>query len=368
MKVSILKTHLTQALTKVSRVISSKSQLPILQNVLLETKDKQLNIVGTNSEMTIVVKTQAKVEEDGGICVPAKLFTELISSLPDNQINISVKEGVMNVKSEGYEATLPCVPKEEFPPVPVNKKNREIIIPKTKLLASLDAVLFAAATDEGRPVLTGIKVKIDEEGMLFVATDGYRLSLKKMELVSQEKLEMNIPAKAFGEVVHVGQEEKEVEKITISPSEDAQLGFFIGNTEIYTRVIDGEYPKFEKIIPKSYSTRAMIQKEEFLQAVKSAAIFARDSANVVRLHLEKEKMTISANTPQVGQNKITITVSTEGESSDIAFNSRFLLEYLSHVSEEIIIFEMTGALNSGVFRPQKDESVLHIIMPVRTTE
>lgn len=368
MKVSILKIHLIQALTKTARVVSSKSQLPILQNILLETKGNRLNLIGTNSEITIITKAQAKIEEEGGVCVPAKLFMEIISSFPDTQINLSVKEGSMMIKSDGYEAMISCVGKEEFPPVPINKKNKEMSIPKDKLLSSLDMVLFTAATDEGRPVLMGIKIKQDDDGILFVATDGYRLSLKKMDFVSQGVIEMNVPSRALLEVVHVGQEEKTIENIIISPAEDAQLGFFIGDTEIYTRIIDGEYPRFEKIIPKNYTTKVLLNKEELLQAVKSAAIFARDSANIVRFHIEDKKMVISANTPQIGQNKINVQAETEGEEADIAFNSRFLLEYLSHVGEETVIFEMTGALNSGVFRLQKDGSSLHIIMPVRTAE
>lgn len=367
MKFSLLQTNLITALTKTTRVISSKAQLPILQNVLIQTKEEILYIIGTNTETTIITKTNAKIEQQGGICVPAKLFLELVSTLPEGPVVCEEKNGALQVACEGYKATIPGVAKEEFPPVPEIKKGKETEIKKDTLLKAMEMVIFSAAIDEGRPVLTGVKVKKTEEGAILVTTDGYRLSLKREDVSFGEETDVIIPARTLVEVIKIGAEEKEGEKILFKQIEGSQLVFFVGNTEIYTRVIDGEYPNFEKILPKNHTTRVVFEKEELLKATKSAALFARDNANIIKLHIEDGKVTISANTPTVGQNNIELFVETEGEGGEIAFNSRFLLEFLNHFNEDKVVFEMTGSLNPGVFKLLNGEGYLHIIMPVRVT-
>lgn len=367
MKVSLLQTHLMAALTKTTRVISSKAQLPVLQNILMETHEELLYIAGTNTETTVVTKTNAKIEKEGGVCVPAKLFLELVSTLPEAQVDCIYKEGALLVQCSGFEATIPCVAKEEFPPIPEAKKTKAIEIPKNSLLSSLESVLFSAATDEGRPILTGVKIKKTNEGVLMVATDGYRLSLKHVDVSLGEETDVIIPARALFEVVRIGQEEKNDDKIYFKKIDESQLGFFIGNTEVYTRIIDGEYPNFEKILPKNHTTRIVVDKEVFAKATKSAALFARDNANIIKIHIEDGKTSISANTPTVGKNTVEIETETEGEGGEIAFNSRFVIDFLSHFNEDKVVFEMTGSLNPGVFKSTKNEDFLHIIMPVRTT-
>lgn len=367
MKFSLLQTNLLTTLTKATRVVSSKSQLPILQNVLLQTKEEYLYIIGTNTETTIVAKTNAKIDKQGGLCVPAKLFLEFISTLPEGKVICEEKEGSLSVVCEGYKATIPGVLKEEFPAIPETKKGKETEIKKDTLLKAMEMVIFSAAIDEGRPILTGVKVKKTEEGVILVTTDGYRLSLKREDVSFGEETDVIIPARTLVEVMRIGSEEKTNEKILFKQIEGAQLVFFVGNTEIYTRVIDGEYPNFEKILPKSHTTRVVFEKEGLLKATKSVALFARDNANIIKFHIEEGKINISANTPTVGQNNVELFVETEGEGGEIAFNSRFLLEFLGHVNEDKIVFEMTGSLNPGVFKLSNGDDYLHIIMPVRVT-
>jgi DNA polymerase-3 subunit beta len=201
--------------------------------------------------------------------------------------------------------------------------------------------------------------------VIFTATDGYRLSIKKTALKIADELNILVPARALGEVIKVCGEEKSIKEVFMSKPEDAQLSFVIGDTEIRTRLIDGEYPNLEKIIPTKHNTRLVVEKEPLLKAVKSASVFARDSANIIRLHIEGQSITVAANTPQVGEDEIDIEAKVEGEGGDMAFNSRFLLEFLSNFQGEELVFEMTGSLNPGVFKPTKGDNYLHIIMPVR---
>jgi len=232
-------------------------------------------------------------------------------------------------------------------------------------VAAVSAVLFAAAADEGRPLLTGVRLKGTESGLVLAATDGYRLSLKKTKMSLGKIVDAVVPARALGEVVKVGQEEKDAEGVRVAQGDSGQLSFVVGDTTVHTRLIEGEYPNFEKIIPKTHTTRALLDRESLTRAVKSAAIFARDNANIVRLSLGAQRAAVSANTPQVGENRVELEAKIDGEGGDIAFNSRFLLEFLANFTGDELLFEMTGSLNPGVFKPVKDDSYLHIIMPVR---
>ena len=363
MKISLLQEHLTPALSFVGKNVSFKTQLPITQHILLVAQKGQLKLATTNVETTTVTMIAAKVEKEGALCVPSKLFIELIGSLQPGKIDLEGKEQKLSVIGGGCHATLPGVDKGEFPPIPERKKNKDCIDAK-EFMTAVKSVLFSAAVDEGRPLLTGVKIKKTKDGVLFVATDGYRLSLKTTAIPLDEGFDKVIPGKALSHILQIGEDGK----LEFGEVDDGQIGFFVGENEVYTRVIEGEYPAFERIIPKTNSTSVVLDKEVFVKAVKTAAIFAKDNANIVRLHLEDKTMIVSANTPQVGESKIDIEVNVQGDGGDIAFNSRFLLDFLNNVNAEKLVFEMTGSLNPGMFKIEGDKSFLHIIMPVRVQE
>jgi len=360
MNISILQENLLRPLAFVGKNVSFKTQIPITQHVLLVAEKGVLRLATTNIETTTATTVAVKSDKEGGICVPSKLFIELIASLSPGKINLEAKEQLLFVTSKGYKATLPGIGKEEFPPVP-EKKKKGVFINAKDFLGAIKSVLFSTATDEGRPLLTGIKIRKTENETIFVATDGYRLSLKRANFPLKEDFDKVIPGKALSHVLQMNEDgDLEFEEV-----EDGQIGFFAGDNEVYTRVIEGEYPAFDRIIPKTNTTSVVLEKEVLVKAVKSAAIFAKDNANIVRFHFENNIMSVSANTPQIGESKIDIDVSVEGDGGGIAFNSRFLLDFLNNVNAEKLVFEMTGSLNPGVFKLAGDDSFLHIIMPVR---
>lgn len=367
MIVSILQENLLRALTRTGRIVPAKPQLPILQNVLLSTEEGRVKVTATNLETTESVLIGAKIEKEGGICIPSRLFLDFVSSLPQSTVHLSVREGHLFINSERFQADIPGVAAEEFPPAKAREKTEPQVLDKEEIVTAINRVIFSAASDEGRPLLTGVRITQKDEEVQFVTTDGYRLSIKRLKLRVKEGLSLLIPGRALGEVVKVCAEEKESKEMHISGPEDGQLVFTVGDTEIRTRLIDGEYPNFEKIIPTKHNTRVFFEKASLLAAVKSAAIFARDNANIVRLTIENQTVTVSANTPQVGENRVVIEANVDGDGGDMAFNSRFLLECLTNFPGEEILFEMTGSLNPGVFKPVKDDSYLHIIMPVRVS-
>ncbi len=336
-----------------------------MQHVLLQADTDGFRVVATNMETTEVVRAGAKVEKEGGLCVIARTLTEFVASLPQETVHLVAKEASLHVSCAGFRAIIPGMSASEFPPVVAQGGKKPKALAKTGLLAALESVLFAAAQDEGRPILTGVRIAQTDEGAQFAATDGYRLSVKRVAELKSTGDTLVVPARALAEVVKVGTEEKEEMSLGMAQAADGQLTFTVGDTEIRTRTLAGEYPNFEKIIPTSHATRVLLDAEKLRRAVRSAAIFARDNANIVRFHIENQTLTVLSNTPQVGENAVDVEAKVDGEGGDIAFNSRFLVEFLANFKEEELLFEMTGSLNPGAFKPVKDESYLHIIMPVR---
>jgi DNA polymerase III subunit beta len=365
MKLQILQENLIKALNRTGKIISNKTQLPILQNVLLTTENGFLRLTTTNMEISMSTTVGAKIEKEGKACVSSKMLIELVSSLPQETVFLEEKDGQLIITTSRTHASLAGLSAEEFPPVNLSTGKDLLEIEKKEAIEAFGAVLYAAATDEGRPVLTGIKIKTEEEKLIFVATDGYRLSVKSVDWKIKKELDLLVPAKALMEAHRLISEEKDGQLLKLDKNADGQLCLTVGETSIIARLIDGEYPPYGKIIPTTHTSRAEFDKNEFLQAVKSASIFARDNANIVKIHLDKNGITVSANAPAVGQNTIDIEAKIVGEPADIAFNSRFLIDFLNNCNCEELAFEMTGSLNSGLFRPLGDESFLHIIMPVR---
>lgn len=362
---SVLQEKLLTALVGTGRIVVPRPPMPVMQYVLLEATSEGLWCTTISPEVTERRFVAAKVEKEGAICVSSRLFAELVLSFPQGPIRLAAREGALEIQSAGFKATLPSAPASEFPPAPKKNKKATISFPKEELLTALSLVLFAAATDDGRPILTGVSIRRTGDHLVLAATDGYRLSVKHLKTNLKTDVSHVIPSRALAEVVKAGEGEKEEETIGFTPADAGQLAFTIGDTEVFTRPIDGEYPNVEKIIPTTHTTRLLLGREALLRAVKSAAIVARDNANIVRFHTEGQTLTVSANTPAVGENQVEVETKVDGEGGDIAFNSRFLLEFLTNIAEDELLFEMTGSLNPGAFKPVKDDSYLHIIMPVR---
>ncbi len=366
MKLSVLQENLHRGVSRASRIVSTKPQIPVLSNILLSATEGGLQIVSSSLETTEKTTMNAKIDKKGGICVPARVFTELISSLPRDTVFLEEKEKNLAVSCGGVKATMAGIDSGEFPPIVVTSGKPTTVVEKDVLVKALSLVLFAAATDEGRPLLTGVKLIQKKERTVLAATDGYRLSVYNLSLGFVDKTETVVPARALIELVRVCQEEKGAKEIEFFPVVDGQLCIRVGETEITTRQVDGQYPNYEKIIPSGHTTRTTTDTQGLLRAVKSASIFARDSANVVRLHTSKTSVIVSANAPQVGEGAVEIDAKTEGEEGgDIAFNSRFLNDLLAVFPGDEVVLETAGSLSPGVFRSPTDPSFLHIIMPVR---
>lgn len=370
MKLTVLQENLSKGISSVERFVSTKTQLPVLSNIYLKTENGRLKLQATNLETGISLWLGAKVEKKGEATVPARIFSEFLSSLPKDKVKLELEGNLLKISCGAFKASFAGVPASDFPPLPtLGDKRPDMIFSSASFFPAITQVSFAAAHDEGRPVLTGVKFEPREEKLALIATDGYRLSVKEFkESKMKVSSPMIIPARSLLEVLRLGGEGEE-EEVGLSFTEKGnQVIFALPDAEIVTRLIEGDFPEYQKIIPASFSTKAILEKEAFLKAVKVAAIFARDSANIVRFEAKKDGFLIAANSPQVGENKTKIEAKLEGEEQKIALNCRFLLEFLGNLQEEEIVLEMTGPLNPAVFRLPQDPSYLHIIMPVRVQE
>lgn len=369
MNVSVLTEHLQKKLPFLTHAISSRSQLPILLYLLLETRDGKLYMSATDLEIGIETNIPATIHEEGGVTVPARLFVELINSLPAGKLMLEVKGTTLEIRSNKTKTELVTMSKEEFPVLFEEKGNLIAQIKSTTLQKDLGRVVFAASPDTTRPSLSGVLMKRKEQGFLLVATDGYRLSLQQNTAENNEEKKeektLLIPSRVIREIISL--KEAEEIQIFVSPKNN-QVLFFQSETILVGRLIEAEFPNYEKIIPANYSTKVSFDREEFQKAVKVCAIFARDAGNIIKLSLQNSMIVVSAHTPSIGENIFNVDAKIEGEEKEIAFNAKYLLDVLANVTADTMTLEMTGPLNPGVFRIVDDASFLHLIMPIRTQE
>lgn len=364
--VSIL--DLQKKLAFASHAISVRSQLPILLHFLLEASKDTLKISSTDLEIGIQTILPAKVTEEGATTVPARTFTELINSLSQGVVTLKTQDSALEVSTKKVKSLFQTIAKDEFPKLYEEKGEVLAILSTKELHEDFASVIFAASVDTARPALSGVLLRQEEGGFLLVATDGYRLSLKhsatrRKSDTDIDVISMIIPARTFREIISA---KDEGETITIFISQEKnQILFQIGQTELVGRLIEAEFPSFEKIIPNDFSLLTTFDREELLKAVKICSIFARDSANIIKLSLRKDNIIVSSQTPSLGENTVEVEAKMTGEENEIAFNARYLLDVLSHLESEELTFEMSGPLNPGVFRVKDDPSFLHLIMPIR---
>ena len=371
MKVQILQENLNRGVGLVTRMVAGKVQLPVLSNILLTTEGNKLRLSATNLETGMNVWLDAKVEKQGKITIPARVFSELVSSLPQATVSLVLEEDKLRVKCDRYKAVVNGIGAEEFPEVPSLRGKKapagSMMINAEVLESSVRQVAMAAGVDEARPIFTGVKMEIGKTKMRMAATDGYRLSVRTIKGLKgiKEKKEMVVPAKALMELTKIVEKQDSGEVMMAATDEEKQLILAVKDVEIVTRLLEGDFPDFEKIIPESSSATIELDAEELSQAVRAAAIFARDSANIVKFRVVGSSLVISANAPQVGENEIELSVKKSGEDAEIAFNSKYLTEMLGSIEADSLTLGMSGALSPGVFKIKGEEDFLHIIMPVR---
>ena len=373
MKLSCLQENLNRGLSVVGRAVATRTTLPITNNVLLATDQSRLKLVATNLEMAISCWIGAKVEEEGVITVPARLLTEFISSLPSEKvdINLSSKTKVLGLKCARFEARISGVDAKDFPPIPKIEEGITTKVEVDALRQGISKVVFAAASEESRPVLTGVDAQFEGGLLTLAAADGFRLAVYKLPVATSvsEKIEVIIPARTLAELNRLMADQEEPVEITINPNK-SQAIFRLKNVELVSQLVQGTFPNYAQLIPQSYNTRAVVNIAEFLRATKTASIFARDGSGIVRLvvapggELTPGKMTISARSEEIGDDVGEIDATVEGEEAKIAFNGKYLTDVLGVLGETQVALEATNPSSPGVLRPVGVDNYLHVVMPM----
>lgn len=374
MQVSCLQQNLRRGLAIVGRAVATRSNLPVLQNVKIATEDSMLVLTATNLDIAITTRIGAQVEEEGEITIPARLLTDFVNSLPDERIDIktSVEPLSIGLKCQRFEANINGTDAEEFPPIPTVDEGATIKVDPQVLREAIAYVAFAAATEDSRPVLTGIKVEVNGEDFTFAAADGFRLAVYDGKLTEplSEPTEFIIPAKTMQEVGRlIGGDDSEVEFTVTSAGTHAL--FNIGTVEIVSQLMPGSFPNFRSLIPSEHRNRVIVQQSDFMRAVRSASIFARDGSGIVRVQImgdeEGSGISISSRAEELGDNQGEIDGEVEGEVDDqsrIAFNNKYLSEVLDVLGDGEIAFEITSASSPGVVRSVSKEGYTHVVMPM----
>lgn len=369
MKLQVLQENLEKAVGITTRFASTKAQLPILGNILLSTRKSKIYVSSTNLEISACVQVGAKVETEGEISIPAKVIADLVSNLPKETIDLESEKEQLKISTSGFSSKVLGMDATDFPKVPnsVNEKNA-ITFSKKELTESLNKVTFSTSTDETRPILTGVLFVLDDGSLSLVATDGFRLS-KKTVLLKEHKGDNKTVVIPKGVLSEIGRGVFETDNILFDLEEtDKQIIFSLGDTVLTSRLLEGEFPDFEKIIPKGSNVKIILDKEEFLRAVKLASIFARESANVVKIKALKDSIKVFAESGAAGsqETKVDAKIIKDGsEDFEIAFNFRFLEDFLHSVEGEEVSMEFTNSTAAGVFRDTGDSNYLHLIMPVK---
>ncbi len=373
MKLTCLQENLNKGLGIVSRVAATRTTLPITGNLLLATDQGRLKVVATNLEMAITCWTGAKVEEEGEITVPARLLSEFIAVLPNDKIELTVpaKKKSLEIKCARFEARISGVDAKEFPPIPRIEDGITTRVEAGALKQGIGQVIFATASDESRPVLTGVYTELDGERLTLAAADGFRLAVYRLSLLTPvpSKVAAIIPAKTLAEVNRSAADSEETVDITLDPIK-GQVLFRMKDLEIFSQLIQGSFPRYEQLIPDKSNTRVVVDTSHFLKAVKTAAIFARDSSGIVRLvvspggELSPGKLSISARSEELGDNVSELDGMVQGEEAKIAFNGKYLIDVLSVIKETEVSLEIISPTSPGVIRPVSSDNYVHVIMPM----
>jgi DNA polymerase-3 subunit beta len=376
MKLTCLTEKLAEGLATVGRVVSSKSTLPVLGNVLLQTDGGQLKLAATNLELAVSCWVGAKVEQEGAITLPARLLIDYVGLLGAGEpLHLELKGKKAHLVCGRFEANISGIDAEDFPPIPTVSGGASLAIKASLLKEAIQQVAFAAAPDDSRPVLAGVLMTIHEGKLTLAAADGFRLAVRKVDLGAGDapEISMIVPARTLSEVAR-GLPDDEEEEVQVAATPDRhQVLFKHKQAEIVSRLIDGQFPDYDRIIPKDSKTRVTLQTAELLRATKAAQVFARDNSMIVRLQLSPPEgeagglghVTVTATSAEVGDNTGDVDASVEGEALQVAFNGRYLRDALEALDAQQTYLEVTGPASPGVIRPASGPNgYLHVIMPM----
>lgn len=373
MKVTVLQENLARGLSMVSRAVSPRSTLPVLANVLIATDEGRLRLSATNLEMGITCWIGAKIGEEGSTTVPARTFADLVGTMPDPQVSLTLdpRTQTLNVRSGSSTNDIKGIDAQEFPPLPVPDFGDSVNINVSDFKEMIHQVAFAASTDESRPVLMGVLLKVEGETITMAAADGFRLSVRTATLSSPavQPVSAIIPARALSELARIASDGEQMIQMVL-PKGRGQVVFRVKDAELVSQLIDGTFPDYQQIIPRSYKSRTLVSTASLLKACKQAEIFAREGSNVVRMNIKNSgelqpgEVEISAHSEETGSNETIVEATVDGIPLLIAFNVKFLREVLEVIKTPNVAIETSAPNAPGVVKPVGEDGFIHVIMPM----
>jgi DNA polymerase-3 subunit beta len=375
MKVSCLQENLAKGLSVVSRAVASRSTLPVLGNILVATDNGRLRLAATNLELGITCWIGAKIEQEGATTVPAKTFVDLVNTLPQDKVELDLTERTqtLNLACGRTRAHIKGIDAQEFPLIPtadLGTADGRVELNVDDFREMINQVTFAAATDEARPILTGVLARIDGGQLKLEAADGFRLAVRTAHLSAPSGAPVNavIPARALAELARVITAD---EPVYLSlPTGRGQVIFHHGSVELVSQLIEGSFPDLTAVIPKNYTTRTVLPTDEFRKACRTSDIFAREAAHTARLKIKPGTdltpghVSISATSAETGDNVAELDATVDGAPIEIAFNVKYLVDVLNVISTPNVALETSAATSPGVIRPVGRDDYLYVAMPM----
>ncbi len=364
MRLQVTQQNLNRALGTVARVANTRNQLPILANVLIKTSDNRLSISATNLDIAISQYIGSKVTEEGSITVPARLMQDFISSLPDGVIELKLEDTKLHIKTEKYQSVVNGVLADDFPVMPAIQSGEQLQIGSTELKKALQQVVFAASSDESRPVLTGVLLRGEDTKLHIAATDSYRLAEKTINLKLAKPIDLLVPATAMHDLLRILGDADEVVTITY---DEQQVLFQVSDIELVARLLEGKYPDYQKLIPDQFSISAELKRSELLNVTKVSSLFARESAGSITIEVDEtdQQLSIHSIASQLGENTATANGVIAGNGT-ITLNSRYLLDGLNAIGDDMVVFGFNGKLEPTVIRAKDDLNYTHVVMPLKS--
>jgi len=363
-RVTCARKDLHEGVQAAARAVSARTSLPILGHLLMNAEEGKLRIAATDLEIGMECVVEARVQEQGVLTVPARMLTEVLATLPDADVSISCDESnVVSLNCGTSDFTILGLPPEEFPMLPEVKEEVSFSIESEVLREGIRKTSFAISQDESRAILTGVLLEVNANSLKMVATDTYRLCVLDCSLIESEgSINAIVPGRAMNELSRILPEGEGTVHVTLSGS---QIMFKVGDSVLISRLIDGQFPNYEKVIPGDYNKKLTIPTELFLQSVRRASIVARENSNRAILRTDNGTLVVTAESGKLGKAREEVEVVREGDDMRMAFNARYLMDVLGVIDTEAVEMELTGEVSPAVVRPQGQENYIYVLMPMQ---
>ncbi|AEB77200.1 DNA polymerase III subunit beta [Clostridium botulinum] len=363
MKFTCAKNKLQEAISIAQKAVTGKSPMPILQGIHLSAKNNELTLIGSDIDLSIETKIEAEVQEEGSIVVDSKIFGEIIRKLPNSSIHINTTENnSIEIVCEKSKFDLIHMDAEEFPNLPSINENIIFSIPEKVLKNMIKGTIFAIAQDETRPILTGILFEVRDKRLNLVALDGYRLALRSNLIDNENTISAVIPGKTFNEVSKILSEDEKNVNITFTPN---HILFNLGETKIISRLLEGEFIKYNSIIPEEYKLKVNAKRAELLNCIERASLMGKDgNTNLVKFDIKNDNLVITSNS-QLGRVREELNIILQGDELQIAFNSKYLIDVLKILEDDEIVMEFDSSVSPCVIKSKENNTYTYLVLPVR---